>query len=85
MKSSVSICRLLANVVLALCLSQSVAAVSPEFKSACHNGAEARVEFHVVDDIGKPVPNAKVNVFFDMMDRSKGRRITGDTDTNGVL
>ena len=72
-------------VVFALCLSHRVDAVSPEFESACHNGAEARVEFHVVDDMGKPVHNAKVDVFFDMTDRSKGRRIVGNTDTNGVF
>lgn len=85
MKSSVSNWRLLANAVFALCLSQRVDAASPEFESACHNGAEARVEFHVVDDMGKPVHNAKVDVFFDMTDRSKGRRIVGNTDTNGVF
>ena len=79
--------RVIAIGFLAACFMQQAnnAAVSRVFVDACHNGAEARVEFQVVDDIGKPVPNAKVNVFFDMMDRSKGRRITGDTDTNGVF
>ena len=61
------------------------AAVSRAFVNACNNGADARVEFRIVDDLGKPVPNAKVNVFFDMMDRSKGHRVIGDTDTNGVF
>ena len=70
----------------AACFAQQVnAMVSRAFENACHNGADARVEFHVVDDVGKPVPLAKVNVFFDMMDRSKGRRIGGNTDTNGVF
>ena len=70
----------------AACFAQQVnAMVSRAFENACHNGADARVEFHVVDDVGKPVPLAKVNVFFDMMDRSKGRRIIGDTDTNGIF
>ncbi len=78
--------RVTAIAVLVACFTKQInAAVSRAFENACHNGAEARVEFHVVDDINKPVPNAKVNVFFDMMDRSKGRRIIGDTDTNGVF
>lgn len=85
MKGSVSNRRLVAGMVLALCLSQGAGAVSREFESACHNGAEARVEFHVVDDMGSPVHNARVDVFFDMADRSKGRRIVGNTDTNGVF
>ena len=78
--------RVIAIVFLVACfMQQANAAVSRAFVDACHNGADARVEFHVVDDIGKPVSNAIVNVFFDMMDRSKGRRIIGDTDTNGFL
>ena len=85
MNSSVSNCRLVSFAVLAFCLSHRLGAVSPEFDNACHKGAEARVEFHVVDDMGKPVHNARVNVFFDMADRSKGRRIVGHTDTNGVF
>ena len=72
-------------VTVACAMQQANAVASRAFVNACHNGADARVEFHVVDDIGKPVPNATVNVFFDMMDRSKGRRIIGDTDTNGVF
>ena len=60
------------------------ASVSRAFVNACHNGADARVEFRIVDDVGKPVPNAKVNVFFDMADRSKGEQMTMTTDTNGV-
>ena len=85
MKSFFSNCLYVASAALTACLSQRAGAASREFENACHNGAEARVEFHVVDDMGKPVPNAKVNVFFDMIDRSKGRRIIGNTDTNGVF
>ncbi len=72
-------------VTVACFMQQANATVSRAFVNACHNGADARVEFHVVDDIGKPVPDAKVNVFFDMIVRSKGHRIIGDTDTNGVF
>ena len=45
------------------------------FQEACHKGARARVEFKVVDDDGRPVHGANVNVFFDMADRSKGKRV----------
>lgn len=85
MKCSVSNCCRVASAVLALCFSERVGAVSREFEDACRNGAEARVEFYVVDDMGNPVHNARVNVFFDMMDRSRGRRVLGNTDTNGVF
>ena len=55
------------------------------FQEACHNGAPAQVAFRVLDDYACPVQGAKVNVFFDMEDRSKGRRIFGTTDTNGLF
>lgn len=60
------------------------AKVSQEFKEACRDGALARICFTIVDDVGSPVPDARVNVFFDMMDRSQGRRVIGTTDTNGI-
>ena len=85
MNRSVSNCLLLANVVFAWCLAQRGSAMSQEFTKACQSGAEARIEFHIVDDIGNPVHNAKVDVFFDMIDRSKGQRLVGNTDTNGVF
>lgn len=55
------------------------------FQKACRDGADAQVQFHIVDDMGLPVANARVNVFFDMIDRSKGKRVIGCTDTNGVF
>ena len=54
------------------------------FQEAYSKGAKAKVEFRVVDDAGCPVKGANVNVFFDMADRSKGRRVIAQTDTNGV-
>ena len=63
----------------------SAMASSSDFQKAYHEGAGARVEFRVVDDAGLSVPGDKVNAFFDMVDRSKGRRIVGMTDTNGVF
>ena len=71
--------------VVIVCLARTANAVSREFENACYRGADARVEFHVVDDMGNPVPFAKVKVFFDMMDRSKGRRVMGETNTNGFF
>ena len=54
------------------------------FQEAYQKGAEARVVFRVLDDGGSPVQGATVDVFFDMADRSKGRRVVVRTDTNGV-
>jgi hypothetical protein len=86
MNNKVIKCNIAAIAVLAACFAQqSNSAVSRAFENACHNGADARIEFHIVNDVGRPVSLARVNVFFDMMDRSKGRRIIGDTDTNGVF
>ncbi len=55
-----------------------------DFQKAYDKGAWARVEFRIVDDVGDPVKDAVVNVFFDMADRSKGRRVITQTDANGV-
>ena len=54
------------------------------FQEAYHKGAKMRVDFKVADDEGRPVRGARVNVFFDMADRSKGRRVIAQTDTSGV-
>ena len=55
------------------------------FQEAYRVGAKAKVEFKVLDDGGNPVQGARVNVFFDMADRSKGRRLIDTTDTNGMF
>lgn len=57
---------------------------STTFQEAYQKGAFAKIEFQVVDDEARPVRDAKVNVFFDMADRSKGRREVVTTGTNGV-
>ena len=54
------------------------------FQEAYQKGAEARIEFRVLDDLGSPVQGASVNVFFDMANRSKARKVIVRTDTNGV-
>ncbi len=73
------------GVVAATLASPALAMSAPStFQEAYQKGAEARVEFKVIDDLGFPVSGATVNVFFDMVDRGMGRRIIGETDTNGV-
>ena len=54
------------------------------FEEACHKGADARIVFRILNDVGCPVVGAKVNAFFDMADRGEGHRVIGITDTNGV-
>ncbi len=70
-------------IILSLCAQLLLA--QSEFENACQKGARARIEFHIIDDEGSPVSNATVNTFFDMIDRSKGKRIIGNTNTNGVF
>lgn len=75
-----------ALMVIALlgCLPASAIFAPNDFQKAYHDGALANVEFRVLDEVGNPIRGAKVNVFFDMADRSKGVWITATTDTNGV-
>ncbi len=51
---------------------------------ASSRSADAKVEFHVVDDQGSPVHDAKVEVIFDMLGLGKDTRISTNTDTNGI-
>ena len=55
----------------------------PEFTRALRNGAKAKMELHIVDDDGNPVPNANVDVQMGMIEKSY--HIKGQTDTNGVF
>lgn len=71
--------------VFLICMCFKVNFANTDFINACQKGARARIEFHIIDDEGSPVSNATVNAFFDMMDRSKGKRIIGNTNTNGVF
>ena len=66
-------------------LRASALEIPTAFQLAYRYGARANVEFRVLDDVGHPVQGATVNVFFDMADRSQGRRVVGTTDTNGVF
>jgi len=46
----------------------------PDYASARKNGAEAKIELHVVEEDGKSVCMANVNVFMGMNFRDKGYR-----------
>lgn len=70
---------------LSTCMYFKIDFANTEFINACQNGAQARIEFHIIDDAGSPVSDATVNSFFDMLDRSKGKRIIGNTNTNGIF
>lgn len=73
------------SIIVLLYGIQAYALFAPTtLQEAYHNGAWAKIEFNVVDDEACPVCDAKVNVFFDMADRSRGRREIVSTDTNGM-
>ena len=78
-------------IVALICITISCSAFmvkrkkDPGYLYARKYGAKANIELHVVDDDGKPVPDANVEVFMGMNLRNKGRWITGTTNTNGVF
>ena len=55
----------------------------PEFDKAISRGAKTKIELHVVDDEGVPVPKANVRVTLGMV--TTVNIINGQTDTNGVF
>ena len=55
----------------------------PERSKALRSGAKTKMELHVVDDEGYPVPNANVKVTLGMV--TTANIIKGQTDTNGVF
>lgn len=56
--------------------------LSPQVERAISHGADAKFCLKVCDDMGYPVSNASVRVFFDML--PKPHSVYGKTDTNGV-
>ena len=56
----------------------------PAYLDARRSGALARMQIHIVDDLGRDVPDAEVNVFMGMNFRPKGHYLKGVTDTNGI-
>lgn len=57
----------------------------PAFLEAIWHGAQAKIELHVADDDGTPVPDAKIKAYLGMNFRPKGTWVNGMTDTNGVF
>lgn len=57
----------------------------PGYLYARKYGAKANIELHVVDDDGKPIPEAYVEVFMGMNYRKDGYWINGLTNTNGIF
>ena len=55
----------------------------PEFDKAISRGAKTKIELHVVDEEGVPVPKANVRVTLGMV--TTVNIINGQTDTNGVF
>mgnify|MGYP003292820156 CR=1 FL=1 len=56
-----------------------------EYSSARKNGAEAKIQLSVADDVGMGVSNVSVRVFMGMNFRPKGYWIKGTTDENGIF
>ena len=55
------------------------------YRDARRAGALARIQVHIVDDLGRDVSNAEVRVFLGMNFRPKGHSVNGMTDANGVF
>ena len=55
----------------------------PVYRDARKNGAMARMQLHIVDDLGCNVSNAAVSVFMGMNFRPQGYYLNGMTDANG--
>ena len=57
----------------------------PDFLQAIWHGAQTKIELHIVDDDGTPVPDAGIKAYLGMNFRPKGTWVNGTTDTNGVF
>ncbi len=57
----------------------------PVYRDARRNGAQMKIELHIQDDDGTPVPDAKIKAYLGMNFRPLGTWIDGTTDTNGVF
>ena len=76
-------------VLISLSALQVVALVTlkkdPVYRDARRNGAQTKIELHIQDDDGTPVPDAKIKAYLGMNFRPLGTWINGTTDTNGVF
>jgi len=77
------------TVVILLSVMQTMGFVKskkdPVYREARRNGALAKIELHIADDDGAPVPDAKIKAYLGMNFRPKGTWINGTTNTNGVF
>lgn len=55
----------------------------PEYSRAVSKGAKAKLELHVVDDEGNPVPDVNVKAIMWMV--TDAYTLNGQTNTNGVF
>ena len=76
---------LLALFIVAVAASAFALKKDPAYRNARRSGALAKIQIHVVDDLGQDVPNADVSVFMGMNFRPKGYYLKGITNTNGVF
>ena len=78
-----------AAVLISLSALQVAALVTlkkdPAYRDARRNGAQTKIELHIADDDGTPVPDAKIKAYLGMNFRPLGTWIDGTTDTNGVF
>ena len=72
-------------VVCVLGSHAAVAKVSDAVFQALTKGAQTKIELHIQDDDGTPVPDAKIKAYLGMNFRPKGTWVNGITDTNGVF
>ena len=72
-------------VVCVLGAHAAVAKVSDAVFQALTKGAQTKIELHIQDDDGTPVPDAKIKAYLGMNFRPLGTWIKGTTDTNGVF
>lgn len=77
--------RLIAGIVIIIvATSASALKKDPAYRDARRSGAVARMQIHILDDVGCSVSDAEVNVFMGMNFRPKGYNLKGVTDTNGM-
>lgn len=55
------------------------------YQEARRSGAWTKIELHVADDDGAPVPGARVKALLGMNFRQLGKWVEGNSDTNGVF
>ena len=69
----------------AVVTATSAAKRAPEYLAARRQGALARFQVHVVDELGCSVTNADVKVFLGMNFRPRGHWVAGKTNEAGLL